>query len=46
MERGRVGRRVRKWVKEGEGEEVRVEMGLECLINEMQVLYQSGWRHL
>ncbi|EMR80875.1 putative polysaccharide export protein [Botrytis cinerea BcDW1] len=46
VERGRVGRRVRKWVKEGEGEEVRVEMGLECLINEMQVLYQSGWRHL
>ncbi|KAF5874474.1 putative polysaccharide export protein [Botrytis fragariae] len=46
VERGRVGRRVQKWTKEGEGKELREELGLECLINEMQVLYQSGWRHL
>lgn len=50
VERGRVGRRVRAWVGEGRmgdgKEEMREEKGVECLINEMQVLYQSGWRHL
>lgn len=46
VERGLVGRRVQTWMEEGEGEESREELGLECLINEMQVLYQSGWRHL
>ncbi|KAF7872407.1 hypothetical protein EAF04_003328 [Stromatinia cepivora] len=56
VERGRVGRRVGSWVREGRihgdgdghggGDEEREEKGIECLINEMQVLYQSGWRHI
>lgn len=49
VERMRVGWRIRVWMREGEGEgmrEERVEKGTECLINEMQVLYQNGWKHL
>jgi hypothetical protein len=42
-----VRRRVEKWVKKGKvlGEE-REEKGQECLVNEMQVLYQNGWMHV
>ncbi|ESZ94378.1 hypothetical protein SBOR_5242 [Sclerotinia borealis F-4128] len=54
MERGVVDRRVRIWVGEGrkggdadeEMSEEREEKGMECLINEMQVLFQSGWNHI
>ncbi|PQE12900.1 polysaccharide export protein [Rutstroemia sp. NJR-2017a BBW] len=35
--------RVRRWEAGGAG---RVERGRECLINEMQILYQSGWQHV
>ncbi|PBP26266.1 polysaccharide export protein [Diplocarpon rosae] len=41
--------RVRGWIKKGERldpPQQRVELGLECLINEMQVLFGSGWRHV
>jgi hypothetical protein len=41
---------VEKWKMEGSklgGAEMRrEEIGLECLINEMQVLYQNGWQHV
>lgn len=42
-----VRRKVKKWVRKGRvaGEE-RVERGVECLINEMQVLFQNGWQHV
>ncbi|KAB8303390.1 hypothetical protein EYC80_004819 [Monilinia laxa] len=48
VERQRVRRRVDAWIGEGRegGGEKREEVGVECLINEMQVLYQSGWKHL
>jgi hypothetical protein len=38
---------VERWVEKGKalGEE-RAERGVECLINEMQVLFQNGWQHL
>ena len=47
-------RRVRKWIREGKKKEVvsggkeavREEPGMECLVNEMQVLYQNGWHHV
>jgi hypothetical protein len=38
--------RVENWKKDGKREgEIREELGRECLINEMQVLYQNGWVH-
>ncbi|TVY48781.1 Alpha-1,3-mannosyltransferase [Lachnellula occidentalis] len=39
--------RVKKWASQGreKGEE-REERGLECLINEMQVMLESGWQHV
>jgi hypothetical protein len=42
-----VGRRVQRWVNKGRvlGED-RVERGVECLVNEMQVLFQNGWVHV
>jgi len=44
-----VRRRVGGWVKEGRGKwekEKRREVGEVCLINEMQVLHEKGWRHV
>ena len=38
-----VNRRLRKWKKEGNE---RHEPGLQCLINEMQVLIWNGWAHV
>jgi hypothetical protein len=35
--------RVSKWEREEQGRE---EKGLECLVNEMQVLFESGWKHV
>jgi hypothetical protein len=42
-----VRKRVEKWVEEErvEGREVE-EKGLECLVNEMQVLFNNGWQHV
>lgn len=39
--------RVRSWISEGRvrGEERR-EVGEVCVINEMQVLHENGWRHV
>jgi hypothetical protein len=39
--------RVKKWSKEGkEKGEKRGENGLECLVNEMQVMVDLGWQHV
>ena len=38
-----VRKRVRTWEQEGEGRE---EPGEFCLINEMQVIVENGWKHL
>ncbi|KAF6827459.1 polysaccharide export protein [Colletotrichum musicola] len=38
-----VRRRVRRWEAEAEG---RLERGVECLINEGQVLVYNGWAHV
>jgi len=49
---GRVVRaRVRKWEKEGKGLEgkerkERKEDGVDCLVNEMQVMFDNGWQHV
>ena len=42
-----VKRRLQKWIEKGEvlGEE-REEKGVECLVNEMQVLFENGWQHV
>jgi hypothetical protein len=42
-----VRRRVKKWVQKGKavGED-REERGVECLVNEMQVLFENGWMHV
>ena len=39
--------RVEKWMRKGKvlGEE-REERGVECLVNEMQVLFENGWMHV
>ncbi|KAH8591946.1 cryptococcal mannosyltransferase 1-domain-containing protein [Bisporella sp. PMI_857] len=53
-----IRRRVNKWVKGGrkgeheggmrevEMNEMRKEPGVECLVNEMQILYDNGWGHV
>lgn len=41
-----VRRRVRKWEAEGAEGETREEPGEFCLINEMQVIVENGWKHL
>lgn len=42
-----VKRRVERWVEKGKilGEE-REERGVECLVNEMQILFENGWMHV
>jgi hypothetical protein len=41
-----MNKRVEDWKNVGKKEgEIREELGRECLINEMQVLYQNGWIH-
>ncbi len=39
----RIRKRVQKWEQQGEERE---EPGTFCLINEMQVLVNNGWKHL
>ena len=42
-----VKQRVKKWTAKGKiGGEERVETGVECLVNEMQVLFENGWQHV
>ncbi|KAH7354719.1 cryptococcal mannosyltransferase 1-domain-containing protein [Rhexocercosporidium sp. MPI-PUGE-AT-0058] len=41
--------RVQSWIEKGKNlnpPEERAEPGIECLVNEMQVLYQNGWQHV
>ncbi|KAL2070913.1 hypothetical protein VTL71DRAFT_13939 [Oculimacula yallundae] len=41
--------RVQEWIDKGKKlnpPETRVEPGMECLVNEMQVLFQNGWHHV
>ncbi|RDL38575.1 uncharacterized protein BP5553_02915 [Venustampulla echinocandica] len=42
-----VRRRVESWIAKGKRSgEIREELGIECLVNEMQVLLQNGWLHV
>jgi hypothetical protein len=42
-----VQRRLREWVAgTPEGEPPRSEVGQPCLINEMQIMWENGWKHL
>jgi hypothetical protein len=44
-----VRRRVEDWKEKGRNlnpAEERKEVGIECLVNEMQVLFESGWMHV
>jgi len=44
-----VRNRVEAWVRDGEmarPREVRGEKGVQCLVNEMQVLFDNGWQHV
>lgn len=44
VEKAGLRRQVAKWARQGEWE--REEKGVECLINEMQVLVANGWAHV
>lgn len=43
LKESHVHRLVRKWEQQGEGRE---EAGQFCLINEMQIIVENGWKHL
>lgn len=43
IERSSVKKKVRRWEAEKNGNK---ETGVHCLINEMQVLFESGWKHV
>jgi len=47
LERATVRQRLRAWrAATPEGELSRTEIGEFCLINEMQIMWENGWRHL
>lgn len=47
LEMAAVVKRVRKWQEDTpRGQELRREPGLACLINEQQIMWMNGWRHL
>ncbi|OLN81110.1 Alpha-1,3-mannosyltransferase CMT1-like protein 2 [Colletotrichum chlorophyti] len=47
LERWVVEGRLRKWTEETPpGEAPRREMGEMCLINEMQIMWMNGWKHI
>jgi hypothetical protein len=47
LERWTVQRRLMEWrAATPDSELVRTEVGEACLINEMQIMWQNGWRHL
>jgi hypothetical protein len=44
-----VRRRIGRWKENGmnlQPPEKRSEVGIECLVNEMQVLFENGWQHV
>lgn len=48
-ERRVVESRVRGWIQAGKEngvQEERNEVGMECMVNEMQVLFENGWMHV
>ncbi len=47
LERSTVRRRLQQWAAATPGGELaRDEVGEACLINEMQIMWQNGWKHL
>ncbi len=41
--------RLQRWVEKGKNmmpPEERREIGVECLVNEMQILFENGWQHV
>jgi hypothetical protein len=47
LEQVTVQKRLAKWRSETPtGELTRIEVGESCLINEMQIMWQNGWKHL
>lgn len=47
LEGSTVSKRIRQWQKKTPpGEPKRYEPGDFCLINEMQIMYQNGWKHI
>lgn len=41
-----VAKRLRQWVADAPAGEPRREPGVSCLINEKQIMWMNGWRHL
>lgn len=47
LETQAVLKRLQQWrAATPEGQRLRTEAGVVCLINEMQIMWQNGWRHL
>ncbi|KAB5536687.1 polysaccharide export protein [Coniochaeta sp. 2T2.1] len=47
LEQVTIRQRLSKWRSETPTEELsRTEVGVACLINEMQIMWQNGWKHL
>ncbi|KAI3401694.1 hypothetical protein diail_9358 [Diaporthe ilicicola] len=46
VEDATVAKRLRQWVAEAPEGEPRREPGVSCLINEKQIMWMNGWRHL
>lgn len=46
VENATVTKRLRQWVADAPEGEPRREPGVSCLINEKQIMWMNGWRHL
>lgn len=46
LERWTVRKRMTEWIAHAPAGEARKERGEMCLINEMQIMWQNGWKHL
>ncbi|KAL1883159.1 hypothetical protein Daus18300_000217 [Diaporthe australafricana] len=46
VEGATVAKRLKQWVAEAPEGEPRREPGVSCLINEKQIMWMNGWRHL
>lgn len=46
VEGATVAKRLRQWVADAPDGEPRREPGVSCLINEKQIMWMNGWRHL
>ncbi|KAJ0107851.1 polysaccharide export protein [Diaporthe amygdali] len=46
VEGATVAKRLRQWVADAPEGEPRREPGVSCLINEKQIMWMNGWRHL